>query len=63
MSAGVHPRLGRRVLIDTSVWIEAFAPGGEPSGREAVHDLVSSGRAATCEVVIAEVLRGAPWVR
>ncbi len=47
------------VLIDTSVWIEALRPGGDEECRRAVAELVEEGRAATCEIVIAELLRGA----
>jgi len=49
----------RLVLIDTSAWIEALSPEGGAGLRESLQDLIASGRAATCEVVIAEVLRGA----
>ena len=47
------------VLIDTSLWIAAMSPGGDDAARQTVRDLVVEGRAATCEMVIAEVLRGA----
>jgi predicted nucleic acid-binding protein len=47
------------VLIDTSLWIAAMGPGGDQDARETVRELVVAGRAATCEMVIAEVLRGA----
>ena len=47
------------MLIDTSVWIEALRPGGDAICRRLVGELVASGQAATCEVVIAELLRGA----
>jgi predicted nucleic acid-binding protein len=50
---------GNLVLIDSTVWLEAFSPGGASSYRQAVDQLLSEGRAATCEVVIAEVLAGA----
>jgi len=61
MPTQVHPRLGRRrpVLIDTNAWIEALDPAGDAPCRERVHRLMQEGTAATCEVVIAEVLRGA----
>jgi predicted nucleic acid-binding protein len=49
----------RLVLIDTSVWVEALSQTGDAACRERVQQLVQQGRAATCEVVIAEVLRGA----
>ena len=60
MSAQVHPGLGRRVLIDSNVWIEAFDPAADPARYQRIHDLIVAQQAATCEVVIAEVLRGAP---
>ena len=49
----------RPVLIDASIWIEAFRPGGDPIWRNTVYELLTAERAAVCEVVIAEVLRGA----
>jgi predicted nucleic acid-binding protein len=49
----------RPVLIDASIWIEAFRPGGDPVWRNTVYELLTAERAAVCEVVIAEVLRGA----
>ena len=50
---------GGLVLIDTSVWIEALRPGGDEGCRRAVARLVEEGQAATCEIIIAELLRGA----
>jgi len=47
------------VLIDTSVWIEAIHPQGREECRIVVGQLMGDGRAATCELVIAEVLKGA----
>ena len=47
------------VLIDTSLWIAAMSPDGDHAARQTVRELVVAGRAATCEMVIAEVLRGA----
>jgi predicted nucleic acid-binding protein len=49
----------RPVLIDASIWIEALRPGGDPVWRNTVYELLTAERAAVCEVVIAEVLRGA----
>jgi len=48
-----------RVLIDTSVWITAASPDGDRVVRRTVRELVVTGQAATYEIVIAEVLRGA----
>ena len=59
MSAAEERGRDRLVLIDTSAWIEALSPEGGAGLRESVQHLIASGRAATCEVVIAEVLRGA----
>ncbi len=50
---------GQWVLIDTSIWVEALRPGGLAGCREAVARLATAGRAATCDVVLTEVLRGA----
>ncbi len=47
------------VLIDTSIWVEALDPGSDAVYREKVEELVVARRAATCEIVIAELLRGA----
>jgi predicted nucleic acid-binding protein len=47
----------RRVLVDTSVWIEFFnRPGSEHHGR--VAELLEMDRVATCGVVVAELIRG-----
>jgi predicted nucleic acid-binding protein len=51
-----EPRL---VLIDASVWIEAIHARGLPGCREAVEQVLREGTGATCEVIIAEVLKGA----
>ena len=59
MSAQAHTDIERPVLIDTSAWIEASDPEGDPTCRARVLELIESLQAATCEVVIAEVLRGA----
>jgi len=55
-AAGLIRRL---VLIDTSVWVEALSPTGDAACRQRVQELTDQGRAATCAIVIAEVLRGA----
>jgi len=47
------------VLIDTSVWIEALREDGDPGCKACVDALAAGRRAATCEVVAAEVLAGA----
>ncbi len=59
MGPGQHKPKERPVLIDTSVWVEALRPGGDKRSQEIVARLVNEGRAATCEVVMAELLRGA----
>ncbi len=46
------------VLIDTLAWIDALRPTGDPSVRKQVHDLLSEGRAATCEMIILELAGG-----
>lgn len=46
------------VLIDTSVWIHALRPTGNPSVRKHVRDLIAEGRAATCEMVVLELVGG-----
>ncbi len=47
------------VLIDTSIWVEALDPDGDAAYRDKVEELIAARRAATCEIVIAELLRGA----
>lgn len=46
------------VLIDTSAWIHALRPSGLFSIRQQVRDLLTEGRAATCEMVILELAGG-----
>lgn len=46
------------VLIDTSAWIHALRPAGDPLVRQHVHTLLSEGRAATCEMVVLELVGG-----
>jgi predicted nucleic acid-binding protein len=46
------------VLIDTSVWIHALRPSGDPSMRQQVRDLLIEGRAATCEMIVLELAGG-----
>jgi predicted nucleic acid-binding protein len=53
------PLVEQLVLIDTSVWIEALRSTGLVECRDRVAELVTGGQAATCEIVLAEVLRGA----
>jgi len=53
------PHAAGLVLIDTSVWIAALDPAGDDGCRRQVSALLTSRRAATCEIVVAEVLRGA----
>ena len=47
------------VLVDSSAWIEAMRPGGDPLFRAAVTEALRRREAAVCEVVAAEILRGA----
>lgn len=46
------------VLIDSSAWIEALPASGHSPYRVTIDALLRDARAATCEVVVAEVLRG-----
>ena len=46
-------------LIDSSVWIEALRPTGDPAVRGDLDVLLATGMALTCDVVIAEILTGA----
>jgi len=47
----------RRILVDTSTWIEAMRGGGRAA--EALASLTRSDRVVTCDLVIAELLAGA----
>jgi len=46
------------VLIDTSAWIHAMRPSGNPAIRQQVRALLSEGRAATCEMIVLELAGG-----
>ena len=46
------------VLTDTSAWIHALRPSGNPSIRRQVRDLLTEGRAATCEMIMLELVGG-----
>src|SRR5574337_298728 len=46
------------VLIDTSTWIHALRPTGNPVVRQQVHGLLTEGRAATWEMIILELASG-----
>jgi predicted nucleic acid-binding protein len=47
-----------RVLVDTSAWITSFRRTGHPELKEFLKHCISSGSAATCPVVILELLQG-----
>lgn len=47
-----------RVLVDTSAWIVGFRKAGHPELKEFLKYCISSGCAATCPVVILELLQG-----
>ena len=46
-------------LLDTSVWIHYLRRPGDESVHELVAGLLDSNRAATCPIIILELLRGA----
>ncbi|HWQ69064.1 MAG TPA: PIN domain nuclease [Patescibacteria group bacterium] len=46
------------VLIDTSAWIHALRPAGNPAVRQQVRGLLAEGRVATCEIIILELAAG-----
>jgi predicted nucleic acid-binding protein len=48
-----------RIVIDTSMWIEAFRPGCDPTTAGKVKGLIRSGRVLLPGIVKAELLRGA----
>lgn len=47
-----------KVVIDTSAWIEAFRPKGDPLIAETVKGLIKSGRVLVPGIIKAELLRG-----
>lgn len=52
------PKTNSWVLIDTSAWIHALRPGGLSNIRQQVRNILTEGRAATCEIIILELLSG-----
>jgi predicted nucleic acid-binding protein len=46
-------------LIDSSVWIEYFRPGGSKKIKEKVKELLEFGTVVSCGIIIVEILRGA----
>ena len=46
------------VLVDTSVWIEAFRVKGDAEIKERLRQLILSDRAVWCDVVVLELLNG-----
>lgn len=45
-------------LIDSSVWIEYFRPGGSKKVKEKVKDILEFGAVVSCGIVTIEILRG-----
>lgn len=48
------------ILVDSSVWIDFYRPGGEGEMTDEVAEHLALGTVATTPVVVAEVVRGAP---
>lgn len=48
-----------RILIDSSVWIHYYRPGGSPAMRAAVQAALAEDRVVTTGLVVVEVLQGA----
>lgn len=48
-----------RVLVDSSVWVEAMRPAGDAALRQRTQDLVRTGRAVLCHWVLLELWNGA----
>lgn len=46
------------VLIDTSAWIHALRPSGDPAVRQEVRRLLTEGRVAMCEMITLELAAG-----
>ena len=50
--------MGARVLVDSSVWVDALADPGSPLAAGVDELLAEPGRAATTGVILQEVLQG-----
>lgn len=50
---------GRRLLVDTSAWIEALRADGDPAIRAAVSGATDDGTAVLCDMVLVELWNGA----
>ena len=46
-------------LIDSSAWIEYLRPGGSAKVKRRVREVLEKDEAATCGIVVVEILRGA----
>lgn len=46
-------------LIDSSAWIEYLRPKGSPRVKERLREILQKDEAASCGVVVVEILRGA----
>lgn len=53
----------KRVLIDTSAWIEALRPEGDETVRREVRSLLEDGVAVFCDLVLLELWNGARGAR
>lgn len=51
--------MSRRVLIDTSAWIDALRKDGDAEVRSAVRNVTAEGRAVICDLVRVELWNGA----
>lgn len=50
---------GERVLVDSSVWIEYYQPGGRAELQAAVQEALTRDRVGTMAMILVELLRGA----
>lgn len=51
--------LSRRILIDSSAWIEALRPDGDAGTRREVRSAIEDGLAVFCDMVLLELHNGA----
>ena len=49
----------RRVLIDTSAWIDALRKDGDAEIRSSVRHITAEGRAVICDLIRIELWNGA----
>lgn len=52
-------RAAAKLLLDSSVWIDYYRPGGRRDRREAIREALARDRVATTAMIVTEILQGA----